>query len=280
MYLRRSIPYLFERCVHNGVYYPCTLFVKCDTRPRLLRSPVSSCVPECRRLYTPTQRVGIVKPLFLQAHRYADRVALIDENGVYRYKDIMSLVETLTDRISDQLGAVNDDTAGERVCVLCPNNASHVVAQLAAWMSGSIAVAVSPKYPAAQLEYFLTDSQCRMVIATDEIADKVQPVASKLGVSLLTLSATDYSGTAISEQPDNQPAAEGSVGDNVLQQKERHSNRLNRLLQLCDANKFKNKPAFIFYTSGTTGSPKVSTFIFGRVSRPGNRDLSSGDPLL
>jgi len=256
MYLRRTIPYLFERFVHNGVY-SCTLFVKCDTRPRPLRSPVSSCVPECRRLYTPSQRVGVVKPLFLQAYRFADRVALIDENGVYRYKDIMSLAETLTDRISDHLGAANDDTAGERVCVLCPNNASHVVAQLAAWMSGSIAVAVSPKYPAAQLEYFLTDSQCRMVIATDEIADKVQPVASKLGVNLLTLSAMDYSGTAIS---DTQPASESSVGDNVLQQKERHSKRLNRLQQLCDANKLKNKPAFIFYTSGTTGSPKVSTF--------------------
>ena len=265
MYLRwsmKSSTYCLKRFIHNGLYYSRMLLEKCDRGPRLLPSGVCSyelSLAECRHLYTRTRRrVGVVKPLFLQAYRFTDRVALIDENGVYRYSDIMNFVELLTDRITDHLGGANDDTSGERVCVLCPNNASHVVAQLAAWMSGSIAVAVSPKHPAVQLEYFLTDSQCRMVITTEDFAARVQPVASKLGVTLLTLSETDYCGTSTQEQPRSQTTADSCLDDKLSQQKERHSKRLNRLQQLCDANKFKNKPAFIFYTSGTTGSPKVS----------------------
>ena len=261
MYLRLSLKRslcLAKRFIHDSFYQSRALLVKCDSGPRpLLHSGVCSyqfCLPDCRHIHTESRgRVGVVTPLFLQAYQFADRVALIDENGVYRYSDLMSFVELLADRIADHLGGVNDDTSGERVCILCPNNASHVVAQLAAWMTGSIAVAVSPHHPAAQIEYFLADSQCRMVITTEDLADKVQPVASKLGVTLLSLSEADYSQTRTEQQSD-----EGSVDDKLLQQNERHSKRLNRLQQLRDANKFKNKQAFIFYTSGTTGSPKVS----------------------
>ena len=266
MYLRWAMKcssYLFKRFMHNGLCKSRMLIVKCG--PRLLSGVCcyESCLPNCRRFYTwSRRRVGLVTPLFLQAYRFADRVALIDENRMYRYRDIMSLVELLTDRIADHLGGVNDDTAGERVCLLCPNNASHAIAQLAVWMSGSIAVAVSSKHPAAQLEYFLADSQCRMVITTEDFAAKVQPVASKLGVTMLTLAEADYSGTNIKEHLDTESLADSSVDDKLLQQKERHSKRLNRLQQLCDANKFKNKPALIFYTSGTTGSPKVSNLFY------------------
>jgi len=254
----KSSSYFFKRFTCNGLYCSRTLFDKSyesvGPRPLSVRNRELQ-LPECRLLYTRTPKtVGVITPLFLQAYQHADRVALIDENAVYRYRDLMYFSELLADRIADQLGGSNDDTGGERVCVLCPNNASHVVAQLAAWMTGCIVVAVSPKYPATQLEYFFTDSQCRMVITTEDFANKVQPVALKLGITMLTLSESDYSEIS----GNRQSTADRSVGDN---QKERHSKRLNRLQQLRDANKFKNKPAFIFYTSGTTGSPKVSTFI-------------------
>jgi len=268
MYLRRglkSLPLLLKRFAHNNVFSPLITFAKCESNDSLShRIPLSRvfncscepCLPERRRLHSGSNRgVGVITPLFLQAHRFADRVALVDENGVYCYRDLMSCAELLTDRIADHLGGQNDDTSGERVCILCPNNASHVVAQLAVWMSGSIAVALSTKHPAAQLEYFLTDSQCRLVIATEDFADRVQPVVSKLGVALLVLRKTDYSGTVRVRQDESDS---NTVDTDMSQQKERHSKRLNRLQQLCSANKFKNKPAAIFYTSGTTGSPKVS----------------------
>jgi len=267
MYLRWSLqrsPYFLTRFIYDSLYNPRVLLVQCDSRPRLLPRVRSYdvCPSECRRLHTQNRRrrVGVITPLFLQAYRFADRIALIDENGVYRYRDLLTCVESITDRIADDLGDLNDDTSGERVCILCPNNASHVVAQLAASMSGSVAVGVSPLHPASQIEYFLADSRCRMVITTEELADKVWPVASKLGVALLSLNKIDYSGTTSEQKADNTSL----YNDKPLTQEkeERRRKRLNRLLQLRDANKFKNKDAFIFYTSGTTGSPKVSIYIF------------------
>lgn len=265
MYLRWSLqrsPYFLKRFIYDSLCNPRVLLVQCDSGPLLLPRVHSYevCLSECRHLHTQNRRrVGVITPLFLQAYRFADRIALIDENGVYRYRDLLTCVESLTDRIADNLGGFNDDTSGERVCILCPNNASHVVAQLAASMSGGVAVGVSPLHPAPQIEYFLADSRCRMVITTEELADKVWPVASKLGVALISLKKIDYSGTASEQKADNA----STYNDKPLQQKEeRHSKRLNRLLQLRNANKFKNKDAFIFYTSGTTGSPKVSIYIF------------------
>jgi len=269
MYVWRSLnssSRLFKRFVQNSLYHGRMLVTKaesCDSFsfPRLiLLSRVCNSghklrLPEHRRLHT-RKRVGPITPLYLQAYRFADRLALIDENGLHRYGDLMTSAELLTDRIADHLGGSNDDTCGERVCILCPNNASHVVAQLAVWLSGSVAIPVSHTHPATQLEYFLADSQCRMVITTDdELADRVQPVASKLGITLLLLSKTDFNGTSGKEQLDDEVAA---ADEKLSKQKDRHSKRLNRLQQLCNANRFKNKPALIFYTSGTTGSPKVS----------------------
>ena len=267
MYLQwslKSSPGLFKRFVQSSLCGARTLVTKGASRDSLPRIILLSRVcnrshelrlPERRRLHS-RRRVGPITPLYLQAYRFADRVALIDENDVYRYGDLMSSAESLTDRIADHLGGSNDDTGGERVCILCPNNASHVVAQLAAWMSGSVAVPVSHTHPATLLEYFLADSQCRMVITTDdELADRVQPIASKLGVTLLLLGKTDFIGRSGMEQFDDKTA---SADEKLSKQKDRHNKRLNRLQQLCDGNKLKNEPALIFYTSGTTGSPKVS----------------------
>jgi len=267
MYLGQSLrrlPHIFKRIVPSNLSYRRMLVLKCDSHasgPRPFLASVSAysfelCLSERRTLHTHRRkRVGVVTPLFLRAHLFPDRIALVDENGVYRYGDLMSFAELVTDRIADHLGGPNDDTCGERVCILCPNNASHVVAQLAVWMSGSVAVALSPHHPPTQLEYFITDSQCRMVVTTEDLVDKVQPVASKLGVTLLSLTKSDYCGRQEQEQSYTNSVL---VNDAVSQLKERHAIRLNRLQQLRSANKFKNKQAFIFYTSGTTGSPKVS----------------------
>jgi long-subunit acyl-CoA synthetase (AMP-forming) len=182
-------------------------------------------------------------PWFLPVDKYPDRVAVVDEHGRHRYQDIANSVNVLTDRIADELNAQNDDAKGERICILCPSDVSYVVAQLSAWTSGCIAVPLSDKHPPSQLEYFIRDSQCRIVISCPQFEEVLKPITDRLGIHLLVLGKADYCWHDASHDLNQLP--------------ERWSRRMNRLRQLQDAKQFKGRRSLIVYTSGTTGNPKV-----------------------
>lgn len=110
---------------------------------------------------------------------------------------------------------------------MCSNDVSYVVAQWASWMSGGIAVPLYRKLPQAQLEYFIRDSQSSVVLAGQEYVELLSPVVGKLGVPLLPLPPTVYSG-----------AAEEHKDGEVLERD------------------WRDRGAMIVYTSGTTGQPK------------------------
>lgn len=189
---------------------------------------------------------GSVSPWFLQLNKYAERIAVVDGNGVHRYRDLAYSMNSLTDRIADELNASNDDSKGERICILCPNDVSYVVAQLSTWMSGSMAVPLSDKHPPAHLEYFIQDSQCRTVITTEQFLSILRPITDRLAVNLVVLQKPDY-------------CVDPSVY--LKQMPDRWTKRFNRLQQLRETNQYKNRRALIVYTSGTTGNPKVSYLI-------------------
>lgn len=209
--------------------------------------------------YTPS-RVGLVTPVFLQASRHLDRVAVVDRFGSHRYEDILFHANVLTDKILNSFDVKSGDMDGERICLLCPNDVSYVVGQWATWMSGGVTVPLSPKHPLAQLQYFVEDSQSKLVIATEELAHQVEPLVSRLGVKMLTMGKSSYWSTTDESDEDADESAVVNADDNeVVNREQRWSMRFNRLNQLRDANRFKRKPAIIVYTSGTTGHPKVHT---------------------
>ena len=195
------------------------------------------------------KRVGLVTPLFLQGNKYGDDLAVVDQYGHHRYSDIIRYANFLTDTITDELEAKNDDTNGERISFLCSNDVSYSVVQWATWMSGSVAVALSDKHPEAQLCYFVQDSQSKILIANDTLVDRVSGLVKQLGVKIITFDTSIFfrrQDLVITEEH----LAEGS-------RQERWNKRRNRLQQLRDRNKFKDRPAIIVYTSGTTGNPKA-----------------------
>ncbi|XP_062032790.1 malonate--CoA ligase ACSF3, mitochondrial isoform X3 [Lepus europaeus] len=160
-------------------------------------------------------------PVFTRALAFGDRIALVDQHGRHTYKDLYRRSLQLSREICRLRGS--EDLREERVSFLCSNDAAYVVAQWASWMSGGIAVPLYRKHPEAQLEYFLRDSQSSVAVASPEHVELLSPVARKLGVPLLPLSPSVYTGTA----------------EEQAQERE-----------------WRHRGAMIVYTSGTTGKPK------------------------
>lgn len=171
---------------------------------------------------TPTDRTA---PVFTRVLLFRDRTALVDQHGRHTYGDLYRRSLQLSQELCRLRGS--QDLREERVSFLCSNDASYVVAQWASWMSGGIAVPLYRKHPAAQLEYYIQDSQSSVVVAGPEHMELLSPVARKLGIPLLPVLGSMHTGIA-----------DGMAEEQV------------------QAREWRHRGAMIMYTSGTTGRPK------------------------
>jgi len=106
---------------------------------------------------------------------------------------------------------------GEVVALLLPSGIEHIVLLLAVWKSGGVVVPVDPALPAERIRYMLTDSGCRYVLA------EVQHRQHLLDANIWVDASLHPIGTG-SSLPTLQMHAEA--------------------------------PAYLMYTSGSTGHPK------------------------
>lgn len=166
------------------------------------------------------------------AERHSGKIAL-DRNGeTCTYGQLFAkaawLAQTITELREDQ-GAVRINWKGQRIALLIRPGADWMAAILACWKLGAIAVPLSPKHPAEEWRYYLTDSTC----------------------SLLLLDP----GLSIQEPNPNWPCPQLNwpVRDEALLQSV-PANGINSLPTLPVVT--PNDGAQIIYTSGSTGRPK------------------------
>ncbi|CAI6363957.1 unnamed protein product [Macrosiphum euphorbiae] len=207
---------------------------------KLLSRPFYSC---CIRQLSSEAFKNICKnesslaPIYRLASQWPNNIAVVDKFGEHTYSSIFNSSVTLSKIIEKSLhGEIQ-----ERVAILCPNDASYVVAQWASWMSGQIIVPLSPLHPAAMLEYFISDSDAKVILTTAQFEDIVRPLAEKFNQKYLLLEdhiTMDFKPLGKTSFEENDKVEMLNTDNNISDE------------QFFDSN------AMIIYTSGSTGSPK------------------------
>ncbi|KAJ8970929.1 hypothetical protein NQ317_017247 [Molorchus minor] len=125
------------------------------------------------------------------------------------------------------------DEPMKKVLFLCSNDVNYVITLWAIWLSGQIAVPLSPLHPKNILLYYANDTNSKLLITTSQYAELMQRV-SKNTHSHLHVLDNKLNLKCSQKVTENQSDLEAGLP-----------------LDFYDKN-----DALILYTSGTTGSPK------------------------
>ncbi|HEU4839811.1 MAG TPA: acyl-CoA synthetase [Ilumatobacteraceae bacterium] len=147
------------------------------------------------------------------------RTAIVDPAGSWTFA-------TIDDDAVHLAGAL-PVAHGDRVAVLCTAGHDIVVAMLACWHAGAIAVPLHPPNPDTELAYVLADSGAAAIVASPAHRDAADRLAAAAGIPVVDAGAS------------------GLV--------HRFSPGLDR-------------PALMIYTSGTTGRPKGAVHTHGSLA--------------
>jgi len=131
--------------------------------------------------------------------------------------------------VAGGLRSVHGLLPGDRVAIVMRNRPEYLVAQFAAWHAGLVAVPVNARLHREEIAYILEDSGSKVVLTDDEHADDVAGLVQ--GVASLRAAVVapgpDWDRLAAAPIRAEEPAPDD--------------------------------PAWLFYTSGTTGRPKGAT---------------------
>lgn len=170
----------------------------------------------------------------------ADRVALYYEDAAgnesqYTFRQLKILSNKLANVLSER-----GLTAGDRIAILLPQSLETIVAHVATYKLGAIAVPLTVLFRQDALLHRLGDSGCKAIVMAAESLSVVEPLLNQLP-ELTTIVVT---GT---ESP---PEIDGRRAISFRNATDAASD------QFTPADTLADDPAIIIYTSGTTGNPK------------------------
>jgi len=167
--------------------------------------------------------MNIALQLLNRARQYTDAPAVTDSNRALSFA-------ALADRASRLAGGLADmgqRRPGERVVLWMENSAEFIESLFACWIAGLCVVPVNPKLHGREVAHIRSDCAARLVIASECFAQTAHEQLLSTGHDLQILIAGSAQYHSLAEGP--------PMPCQVLEPVE---------------------PAWIFYTSGTTGFPK------------------------
>ena len=168
---------------------------------------------------------------------HGDKPYVVYEDEHYTYAEINADVRSLAHLLRDSYGVVE----GDRVAIAMRNYPEWVTAYWAAVSIGAAVVGMNAWWTPAEMEYGLTDSRPKVLIADDERLERVEQVLDNVraGGPL----------HIIAVRTDRDLPADAVRWADVV-------NGATAPATLPDATIDPDDDATIFYTSGTTGFPK------------------------
>ncbi|KAH6650914.1 hypothetical protein F5144DRAFT_598331 [Chaetomium tenue] len=166
-------------------------------------------------------------PVFEAIARHdPNSIAVIHSNSGrrFRYGELLGDVCKVRNRLYETAG--RDDIDGERIAFLVENSYDYVVTLLAILAAKSIAVPLSPAFPAPELQYILNHSEALMLLSSAKFASKAGDVLkTELDVEPAYLQLDKFQGNGVHEKVTLDKSSAGAAG-------------------------------MMLYTSGTTNRPK------------------------
>ena len=161
------------------------------------------------------------------AHRRPDEPAIADGESVHStWRQFAARTAAVAGGLRERFGLV----PGDRVAILMRNRPEYLEALFGAWHAGLVAVPVNARLHPEEIAYILDHSQSAVVLTDDDHVDDVAPLVG-------TVASLQAAVVAPGERWDAMVAAAPAP-------------LVARL---------GGDPAWLFYTSGTTGRPKGAT---------------------
>ena len=176
----------------------------------------------------------LLKNLFDLARMRGDQLYIVYEDEHYTFAETMERVDAVGSMLANRYGVQK----GDRVAIAMRNYPEWIFSFVAITSIGAVAVPLNAWWTAEELEYGLTDSGTKVLIADQERLERIAPTLGRLGVATV--------GVRLERDIDG-------------------VDRLEDVLPLGDplpeVEVDTDDDATILYTSGTTGNPKgaVST---------------------
>jgi len=158
------------------------------------------------------------------ARLYPEKLAFEDKRRSVSYFQL----DAETERLASRLVALGLQK-GQTVAIFLPNSVNWVVACLATVRAGGVAVPISVESTEAELSYRITDADCAFVLACLQTRATAEALLRTLQRSTVLI-AEDADGRF--------PGLDAKVGS------------------VFEDDRDIDRPAYIVYTSGTTGQPK------------------------